>query len=243
MNAAVLTLYDQTREQFELSRAALHSLLEQDVPDLRIYVVNNGSTFPETLHWLKGAPVPPERIIWRAKNQSPVALANEVLSDLFETWDHILCVPNDVVLPSNLYREFLRWPRGMVTGSMTGEREFPRFESAIAVSENTPMAVCLVRRWFHAALIAKDGYFFDPNYFLYASDCDLALRMAACGIRGVQLDIQYWHYGSASHRLANAPTAYGADADRDYFERKWKFKVDALEYGQKANDINFRGGQ
>ena len=74
---------------------------------------------------------------------------------------------------------------------------------------------------------------------------DLALRLASCGIRGVQLDMQYYHYGSASHRLAppesGAAQRTQADADRIYFEKKWGFRVDSLEYGQRPADPNFRG--
>lgn len=107
------------------------------------------------------------------------------------------------------------------------------------------MAVALVRKWFYDSLIAKDGYFLDPRYTFYCSDCDMALRMAACGIRGVQLDLQYFHFGSASHKLA--PPEIGdairreADADRRRFIEKWKFSVDSLEYGAMAQDLNFRG--
>ena len=91
----------------------------------------------------------------------------------------------------------------------------------------------------------RDGFFFDERFFHYASDCDIALRIAGCGIRGIQLDIQYYHYGSASHRSGTndekRESGFRADWDRSLFEDKWGFKVDALEYGQKAFDINFRG--
>jgi GT2 family glycosyltransferase len=105
--------------------------------------------------------------------------------------------------------------------------------------------VVLLRKWVYDALIARDGYLFDPNIFLYVSDCDFALRLASCGIRGVQLDLQYFHYGSASHRMLPPEKARiitnQADIDRAYFEKKWGFKCDALEYGACAQDINFRG--
>ena len=116
---------------------------------------------------------------------------------------------------------------------------------ATAVSECTPMAVMLMRKWAHDAIVSQYGHFLDEGFVHYASDCDLALRMAGCGIHGVQLDIPFWHYGSATWRLA--PEAEGramvqqADIDRDYFERKWGFRVDDPLYGQSAADINFRG--
>jgi GT2 family glycosyltransferase len=178
---------------------------------------------------------------------APVKVANERLSTLFGRFDykHILAVPNDVFLPPNLYREFLRWPRGVVTGSMNGERYFPRFAEAHAVNTCTPMAVGLFRRWAYSALMEKDGYCLDPKFVHYASDCDFALRLAACGITGVQLDIQYFHQCSASWRLAPPDVAKAltdqADVDRATFERKWGFKVDDARYGECARDINFKG--
>ena len=92
--------------------------------------------------------------------------------------------------------------------------------------------------------MAKDNFFFDPRFFNYCSDCDLALRMAACGIRGVQLDLAYYHYGSASWRMlppeeGQQQTAQ-ADRDREAFEAKYGFRVDAYEYGAMARDLNFR---
>jgi len=51
-------------------------------------------------------------------------------------------------------------------------------------------------------VVAEYGYFLDEGFWFYGSDCDLALRMAALGIRGVQLDLPYWHYGSASWKKA-----------------------------------------
>jgi hypothetical protein len=59
----------------------------------------------------------------------------------------------------------------------------------------------------------------------YASDCDMKQRWRKPGILGCQTDIQCYHYGSASWRLATpeASLAIHAQADRDratYF-LKW----------------------
>ena len=136
-----------------------------------------------------------------AKNVTPILIANKYLAELFTRHEYVLGVPNDVILPENLYSQFLKWPRGIVTGSMTDNLNFPLVEEAKAVNECTPMAVVFLRKWAYDALMARDGYFFDPKITIYVSDCDLALRLASCGIRGVQLDLQYYHYGSASHRM------------------------------------------
>lgn len=244
-----MTMYNRVPEQLALTKDAFASVLTQDIGPLDIWLLNNGSTEP-TREWL--ATLPAElgehriHVINVQDNRSPVALLNSLNDTLFGSYryEYVLGVPNDVVLPTNLYREMLRWPRGFVTASETGENPPPRVESAQAVSENTPMAVMLIRRWAWDAIMSRDGYFFDPGYFCYASDCDLALRMASCGIRGVQLDIPFYHFGSGHWRML--PEQDGrretdkADVDRAYFERKWGFACDSLEYGRCATDPNFR---
>jgi GT2 family glycosyltransferase len=235
MNPILMCAYNN----LELTKKAVASVLAQDIP-VEFYFIDNGST-DGTWEWIQTQPC----ICYRhEKNISPLKVGNDMFALLYKSFDYILGIPNDVILPPNCYRELLRWPRGFVCASDNGQN-MPTVHDSKAVSENTPMAVMLVRKWAYDAMIAKDGYFMDEGYFMYASDCDLALRMASCGIRGVQLDISYWHYGSASHRLA--PPAEGdamrrqADRDRAYFVQKWGFRVDSLEYGQRPNDLNFQG--
>lgn len=246
-NPVMFLCYNQAPAQLELSKEALASIFAQDIP-VEVFAIDNGST-DETWEWMESVAKEYTNFTCyrNIENVSPTKVSNEWMEEIFGRlgYEHVICVPNDVILPPNLCREFLRWPRGVVTGSMNPYRNFPLFNPSHAVNECTPMAVALVRKWFYDSLIAKDGYFLDPRYTFYCSDCDMALRMAACGIRGVQLDLQYYHYGSASHRMAppesGAAQRHQADADRIYFEKKWGFRVDSLEYGQRPADPNFRG--
>lgn len=246
MNPVLFTVYDTTPAQHELTVAAFKSILAQDVP-VHVYVLDNGSTHEATVEWIRSIAAPHVTVSRNESNEAPVKLHNFWLGEIFGRLghQHVLAVPNDVVLPKNLLREFLRWPRGIVTGSMTADRLHPGTEESRAVNTCTPMAVALIRRWVHDALVAKDGYFLDPRYFHYASDCDMALRIAACGITGIQLEISYWHSCSASYRLADFETAETicsqADDDRRYFKEKWGFEVSDAEYTRLAGDINFRG--
>jgi cellulose synthase/poly-beta-1,6-N-acetylglucosamine synthase-like glycosyltransferase len=260
-NAILTCCYNQTPEQLELTKHALASAFAQDVEGgADVYAVDNGSTDNgETAAWLSSLQETNLYVEYRLANISPVKLSNRLLWELFGLgYAHVLCTSNDVLLPPNLYREFLRWPRGLVTASQTSEpatsgygplqqvvNERAAAHTTSAISECTPLAVALIRRWFHDALVARDGYFLDERFFNYCSDCDLALRMASCGCRGVQLSLPYWHYGSASHHMLDPERARlitsVADEDRARFVAKWGMTVDSLEYGACAADINFRG--
>jgi hypothetical protein len=253
-HAVLLFAYNQVREQYNLTVQTIETILGQDIGNLEILLIDNGSASPETFQYFQmirdmyweqdeGTRI---HIAHNKQNISPVKVCNRALDYLWNRGHQkVLCVANDVMLTPNTYRLMNQWPRGMVTASQTEQKDIPVIENASAVNECTPMALGLVRKWFHDALVARDGYYLDEGYFHYASDCDMALRMATCGIRGVQLDLQYWHSGSASWRLLSPEDGRKitdmANIDRAYFEKKWGFKCDAYEYGASAQDINFRG--
>lgn len=238
--------------QLDLTKQALASVATQDIGPLEIFIANNGSS-DGTREWLEDYKtfVADSHLVHLTHldhNQSPITVANKLYQDIFQLeHEYFLGLANDVVLPPNCYRELLRWPRGMVTASQCDRNPPPlMLTSEIrAVNECTPMAVGLIRRWFYDALVAQAGYFMDEGYFCYGSDCDTALRMGACGLRGVQLNLQYYHYGSATWKLAPEIERKGmlrqADVDREYFRSKWGFGVSDEEYGRLAGDINFRG--
>lgn len=247
-HAIFLMMYNTSFAQLELSKQAYESALAQDVGPVHIFLVSNGSTAP-TLAWMADLEVAePSRLtrICYPVNQSPSRVSNEVSAKIFADYPTVLGMPNDVILPANLYRELLTWPRGFVAAFMNGDRAniVPCVESK-AVHDDIHMSVMMTRRWAYQAIVEKDGYFLDEEYFMYGSDVDLKLRMAACGIRGVQLDIQCYHYGSACWRLA-APgigkiTTDHADAGRAYFAKKWGYPVSDPEVNRMIHDIAFRG--
>lgn len=232
----------------ELTKKAVESLQRQDIGPMNIYFFDNGSS-DGTFQWAKD-----QNFRWFesvADNQSPVKVFNRIAHLLFhgpdDNYDHFLAIANDVVLPPNAYRLMNQWRRGVVTASQTPDPNFPIMETTNAVSENTPMAAVLWRKWVYDAVVSRDGFFFDESFQNYCSDCDLALRIAACGIRGVQLDFPYWHFGSATLNLASPEEhqrmCREADSDRAHFVEKWKFPVTDYEYGRCAVDLNFKGGE
>jgi hypothetical protein len=245
MNPVLLNVYNTAPEQLEITKKAIKSILAQDVGPLDFYVEDDGST-PETAEWANlGEWFQFERNIGtnfhfnrREQNISPMLIVNETLCRLFHTYSYVFLAASDVILPINCYREFLKWPRGVVTGVDIGQN-MPEVRVGKPVSEGMLMNVMLVRKWAWEAVVAKDGYFYDPNIVFYASDCDLAVRFADCGIKGCQLDVPYWHYGSMSHRLG-APEVGNAirsqaDIDREYFAKKYGFECHSEAYGERVN--------
>ncbi len=98
------------------------------------------------------------------------------------------------------------------------------------------MSAMLIRRQAYETLMQRDGYFYDEGYFMYASDCDLKMRLE--GIPTAQLDILCWHYGGASHRLAVGGQPYEqADKDRAYFDKKWGHGIDSEQYAEKIRNL------
>jgi hypothetical protein len=232
MNPILMVVYDRTPRQSQLSRAAFESAIAQDIP-VEIRILNNGSTCPDTLQWLAGETR--ALIFNRAENQSPLKLANHHGESLIDKHGYFLGIPNDVVLPPNLYRKMLEWPQGVVAASMDGQNPPMVMEDVHRIHGDVHMAVPLIRGWTWKALVEAHGHFFDPGFFNYASDCDLKLRLIDAGIPTAQLDIQCWHYGGASHRLAPnwAEVHRQADRDRDYFAKKWGFAIGSPEYDRR----------
>lgn len=259
-HAAFVLAYDQVDAQYQLTVQTVETVLAQDIGPLDLVLIDNGSTQRQTwdhFEMLRHLYLDREdetriHTLPMRHNVAPVKIVNRVLAYLFALGhDKVLGCPNDVMLPPSFYRKLNEWPRGMVTASeikdVNAYRDYMQTWNGEvkAASENTPMATTLVRKWFYDALIARDGMFFDENIFSYTSDCDLALRMASCGIHGIQLDLPYWHFSSACWKLLPAEDGRKitdqADVDRAYFQRKWGFACTAYEYGASAQDINFRG--
>lgn len=227
MNAVLMTVYDQTGLQTPITKDAYNSLLAQDIP-VEIHVIDNGSTSIDTLKWLKDIP----NVIRVPINRSPLGLMNSALKTLFIKHDHVLGVPNDIIAPPNLYRRLLEWPHGIVTPGMHGENPPVVMDDITRIHGDVHLSAALIRESAYDVLLAQDGYFFDEGFFMYASDCDLKVRLAKAQVPTAQLDLLCWHYGGASHRLAlRAQDVYKqADTDREYFLKKWGFAIGSPEF-------------
>lgn len=245
MNPVIIIAHNNV----DLTRNAVQSVFSQDIPT-NLFLVDNGS-IDGTADWMDGLSAPAPHSLHPSTNSSnisPLKIANDLFSVAFSLGaDYVITMNNDQILPSNCCRELARWPRGFVCATDIGQRDLPPEQPGRPISENTPFGVILTRRWAYDALVAKDGYFYDEGMFLYASDCDMAVRRVQCGIRGVQIDIPFWHYVSATHQLASEDEGNKmreqADRDRSYFLQKWGFPVENLTAGIQTAPMVYTDGQ
>ncbi len=236
-NAMIVTIYDRTEAQYELSVQTVKSAQAQDVP-ADLFILDNGSTCEATKRILPQLGVP---VFYFPENGSPTSRANYYLGLLFaEGYENILAFPNDVIAPPNLYRKLLEWPQGIVCPGMHGTNPPAIMEEGIKrIHGDCHMSVSMIRKSAYDVLMEKDGYFLDEGMFMYASDCDLKVRVCDYGIPTAQLDILCWHYGGASHRLVidNKGIYRQADKDRDYFTKKWGFAIGSDEYSARLASL------
>jgi len=249
LHAVMMTMYNTTAEQLVLTKMTVESVLRQDIGPLHLWMVNNGGN-QETREWLDNLRLPEPHQLTREHypaNVAPTKVFNHLAYSFFALGhDKVLAVPNDTILPPNLYSELVKWSRGVVAAwANNGTLDFTPTEKSHATGEDPYISVALTRKWCFDALVAKDGYFLDERYFMYCCDCDLKLRLHACGIRGIQLDIQYGHYGSGCWRLAPPEISRSitdrADEDRARFVEKWGFPIGSPEHVAADQDINFVG--
>jgi hypothetical protein len=251
--AVFMLMYNTTSAQLELSKRTFESIINQDVGPLDIVVVDNGSAIDtKTYQWigtLRNQNGHTVQAVNYQKNISPCLIANIISSIVFGNGhETLLGVPNDVVLPMNLYREMEKWPQGFIAAWMNGDVNYRPLEKVSAVYEDIHMSVTLSRKLAHDSMVKADGYLFDAyvegsdpqrGFFMYASDCDFKRRMKINGVSGVQLDIQCYHWGSACWRLATPEVSkeinVQADKDRAYYARKWGGLP-----GQETFDLPFR---
>ena len=81
---------------------------------------------------------------------------------------------------------------------------------------------------------AKVGEFDEGFTRAFCEDGDYDMRMWKAGIRGECIDLPYYHYGSATVKLAGVKEQRAiqkaADVSRKHFESKWGFAMASPEY-------------
>lgn len=220
------------RNNIALTKKAVASFRGQDVGDLAILVINNGSR-DGTAQWLM---TQPDIFRIHAKNPglSVAASWNRGLRFVFERQhqDHALVVNNDVELRPDTYSWLLADGGGFVTavGVDDAEKIKPPLKIPDSKSPHPDFSCFLIRR----EIYEKVGPFDENFKVAFAEDWDYHLRLHRAGITAWAINLPYLHYGSQTIRNAdeNEQERIGkqADANREYFFQKWGVRGGTEEY-------------
>ena len=230
-----------TRNNLDLTRRAIESVLLQDCGDIRLLVLDNDST-DGTRDWLGSLFEHESRLQWVPfRPQLGVSAGwNWGLRQLFDftpACEHVLVLNNDVVLPKWFYRTLLQHRVDFVTGVAVGEqaRNGPPLDAGAPLSPNPDFSAFLMRRAAWAAVGE-----FNEGMVHYASDCDWHVRAHRLGVPLWKANVPYWHLGSGTMKRATpeerAAIQAQANADRAVFRALYGCVPGEDAYGKLFSD-------
>jgi len=212
----------------ELTRRCLHTLLAQDIGDVSVLVVDTGSEdgTRELARTYENVS------LIRMQDASVSECWNTALSWVFMTVPYALVVNNDTELRPDTYRLLCEDRGAFVTAVGTDNLE----------KINGPLNGHFTKRphpYFSCFLIRREcwqkvGPFDEAFKGAYCEDGDYHLRMHKAGIYAYCIDLPFYHVGSGTLKNADGEDKERickmADANRDYFQRKWGFAMGSPEY-------------
>jgi len=234
-----------TRNNLHLTRKAVETFLAQDIGDVKVLIIDDGST-DGTMQWAWGQEV---MAIPRFEHHSGVAaMWNLGLGIILSDNDYALVVNNDVELRPDTYRWLVEDGGGFVTavGSQDREKIKPAvYEGGLGPTKElhryAPPDLGHTRPHpdFSCYLIRKEVYEkvgpFDEQYKgAYAEDGDYHLRMHQAGVEAICLDLPFYHIGAGT--LKNAPPEEQekiqeqAGRNRAYLKQKFGVEIGSPEY-------------
>jgi len=223
------------RNCMALTKTAIQSCLEQDIGDVQVVVMDNGST-DGVLSYLRS--VPQVQVVYAPPPMGVTAMWNEALEHLFGSGaEHVLVINNDVQLRSDTYRLLVQDGGSFVTsvGTSTDGAQFPGGTPTMARRPHPDFSCFLIRReaW------EKVGKF-DERMVIYCQDLDYHLRLHRAGIDAYCLDIPFYHYASGTLKSAEEGDRerilQQAQHDREQFKLKWGFEGGTDEYYQQFKE-------
>lgn len=202
------------RNCLELTRIAVKSFLSQDIGDVKVVLIDNGST-DATGPWARAQD---DVFYIYCSPQTGVSRAwNLGLKYAFETMKepYALVSNNDVMLRADFYRKLVEHGGGFVSG-MTVEKE-SELKGIAQASKHPDFSCFLIRR----EVWEKVGEF-NMRMVLYASDNDYHIRMNRKGVQALNLGIPFLHFRSSTLKYLPLKEAdevrKQADADREVFK-------------------------
>ena len=203
------------RNCLELTRIAVKSFLSQDIGDVKVILVDNGSTDAIGV-WARA-----QDNVFHVYHSPQIGVSkawNLGLKYVFETVTepYALVANNDVMLRDDFYRMLEEHGGGFVSG-MTVEKE-KELDGIAQVSKHPDFSCFLIRK----EVWEKVGEF-NEEMILYASDNDYHVRMHRKGLQALNLGIPFLHFRSSTLKYLPSQEADAvrkqADADREVFKR------------------------
>ncbi len=247
------------RNNLALTKKAVKTFKEQDIDDVHIFIINNGST-DGTNQWLTA-----QRDIIHMYMDPPASVAkswNTALQAVFLAGaEYALVVNNDVELRPDTYRLLVEDGGGFVTA--VGNRDPTCVEPIGQMAELLrggeyrkgqvmvlPSGVVDVyadvdpekkrpHPDFSCFLIRKDAYEsvgpFDENFLIaFGEDWDYHIRLHNAGITAYCIDLPFLHHGSMTVKNADMSEVRKihaqAEKNRAYFKQKWGMAGASKEY-------------
>lgn len=216
------------RNGLHLTRKAVKTFLAQDLPGVRVMLINNDSS-DGTLEWARTLH-PQVVTITKTPGLSVTESWNKGLSLLFDAGaEHVLVCNNDVELLLETYRLLLEDGGAFVTGVSQGERD-ERMGAGGQGKRPHPDFSCFLLRKSVWDSVGQ----FDEGMAIYCQDGDYHLRMHNAGVAVYCIDLPFYHERSSTLKLASAREQAAilkqADLDKAVFAAKWGVVMGSPEY-------------
>ncbi|KKL48956.1 hypothetical protein LCGC14_2320320 [marine sediment metagenome] len=217
-----------------MTMKAVVSALRQDIGNVRVWLVNQGSTDGLAI---KGDALYPEVVTTHhyPPLTSLAAAWNLGLSNLLEgDGGKVLVVNNDVELIPETYRLLVKDGGGFVTAvgvTPTLEKPFDAAVGDLTKSRSHPDFSCfLIRRW----VWERVGPFDERYLIAYCEDADMHVRMHRAKVNAKCIDIPFLHHAAAT--INSLPVwerekvEHQADLNRALFKREYGCEVGSDAY-------------
>lgn len=218
------------RNNLHLTQAAMKTFLRQDLPEVRVLMIDNDSK-DGTLEWARS--LYPRIVIIRKYPPLSVAESwNKGLDLLFQDTpnQHVLVVNNDVELRFDTYRKLIEDGGDFVTAVGVNDRD-QMATSDPSVKRPHPDFSCYLMRRHVWEKVGR----FDENFKgAFCEDWDYHIRLQKAGISACCIDIPFYHVGSATINTMSPDDMHlmqdQAGLNRKYFKSKWGFEGASDEY-------------
>ena len=217
-----------TRNNLELTKKCVESVRGQDIQTY-VSIWDNGST-DGTVEWLES-----QDGVWHFEAESNQGVSfgwNKGLTAWFkQSWEHILVLNNDTILPTWFYRHLLAYDFPFVTGVSVNQMSQIEKEPELGLvpSAHPDFSAFLI----HRECWDKVGPF-DENMKHYASDMDYHARGHQEGIKMMNSGVPFYHERSSTIKNATQEDRQEiesqANKDRAAFRAKWGVECNSPDY-------------